>query len=90
MKLHSKRIFLKSILIAIFLCIVFWFIETLEYSLFNEARSFMDACFYHIPPYSLFIRLSHVVIILTLGGIIGLLFERDHKRTVAILATARD
>ena len=93
MKLQSRHIFAKSILISLIFGISFWiaesiahmfyFSETFEYFLNHEPLSFMDAFVYQVPEYSLFIRLICVAATLIIGGIIGFLLERDHKRTIA-------
>ncbi len=89
MKLHSKHIFLKSILLAVVLGIVFCIAEAIEYSLAYK-MPFIDAYFNNVSPYSLFIRLGYVAIIVTAGGVIGFLLERGHKRIAALLAKERD
>jgi len=99
-KLQSSHIFIKSILIALVFSLFFWlaesaahmfyFSETFEYFLNHEPLTFMDAFVYHVPKYSLFIRLICSTAILLVGGVIGLLLERDHKRTAALLDRERD
>ena len=90
MKLQSKHIFLKSILLALFFCFIFWFMETLEYFLTDDAVSFTDSLLEHISLNFLLIRLCYVIVVLTGGGIIGLLLERDTKRTAALLEKEQD
>ena len=100
MKLQSKHIFIKSILIAFIFGLFFWvaesiahmfyFSETFEYFLNHEPLTFMDAFVYQVPQYSLFIRLICIATILLIGGIIGLLLERDCKRTALSLGRARE
>jgi hypothetical protein len=99
-KLQSRHIFFKSILIAVFFSIFFWvaesvahmfyFSETFEYFLSHEPLDFMDAFIYHVPKYSLFIRLVFISTTMFMGGIIGFLLERDHKHTAELLARERD
>ena len=100
MKLQSENIFVKAIFISVILCIAFWlgesaahmfyFTETFEYFLSNEPLNFMDAFLYHVPKYSLFIRLVYCAVTLGAGAIIGLLLERDHRRIQALFARERD
>ena len=100
MKLPSTHIFYKAILIAFILSVFFWvaesvahmfyFSETFDYFLTHEPLTFMDAFIYHVPKYSLFIRLLCVTVTLIMGGVIGLLLERDYKRNAALLAKERD
>jgi PAS domain S-box-containing protein len=99
-KLQSRHIFTKSILIALIFSLLFWvaesaahmfyFSETFEYFLNHEPLTFMDAFVYQVPKYSLLIRLICAAAILLMGGIIGLLLERDCKRTALSLARARE
>jgi PAS domain S-box-containing protein len=99
-KLQSRHIFIKSILIALIFGLFFWvaesvahmfyFSETFEYFLNHEPLTFMDAFIYHVPKYSLFIRLICIAATLIMGGVIGLLLERDNKRTAALLDRERD
>ncbi|MDD5728333.1 MAG: PAS domain-containing protein, partial [Victivallales bacterium] len=98
--MQSTHIFLKSILIALLFSIFFWiaesvahmfyFSETFEYFLSHEPLDFMDAFIYHVPQYSLFIRLIFVGATLCTGAVIGLLLERDHKHTAELLRRERD
>ena len=100
MKLQSRHIFFKSILIALFFSVFFWiaesvahmfyFSETFEYFLSHEPLDFMDAFIYHVPKYSLFIRLVFIGITMFMGGVIGFLLERDHKHTAELLSRERD
>jgi PAS domain S-box-containing protein len=98
--MKSSNIFLKVIFIAIILSIFFWvaesiahmfyFSETFDYFLTHEPLTFMDAFIYHVPKYSLFVRLICIVITLTMGGVIGFLLERDYKKNAALLTKERD
>ncbi len=100
MKSKSTNIFFKVIFIALILSAFFWvaesvahmfyFSETFDYFLTHEPLSFMDAFIYHVPKYSLFVRLICIGITLTMGGVIGLLMERDFKKNAALLAKERD
>jgi PAS domain S-box-containing protein len=99
-KLQSKHIFFKAILIALILSIFLWvaesaahmfyFSETFDYFLNHEPLAFMDAFIYQVPKYSLFVRLFSIVATLVTGAIIGLLLERDYKKTATLLTKERD
>lgn len=98
--MQSKHIFLKAILASLIICIFFWiaesiahmfyFTEAFDHFLKNETLTFMDALIYRVPKYSLFIRLICIIATLNVGAIIGLLLERDNKRTAALIAKERD
>lgn len=100
MKVKSQKIFLKAVLTALVLSIFFWvsesivymvyFTETFEYFLNHEPLSFMDAFIYHVPKYSLFIRLTYIGVTLIMGGVIGVLLDRDYKKTAILFARERD
>jgi PAS domain S-box-containing protein len=100
LKLQSKHIFLKSILIAVIVSIVFWFAEsiahmfffheTFEYFLTHEPLSFMDALLYQVPAYSLLIRSICIFASLVIGAVIGILLERDSKKTTSLISRERD
>ena len=100
MKLQSKHIFAKSILIALLFSLFIWlaesvahmfyFSETFEHLLNHEPLGFMDAFIYQVPKYSLFIRLTCITATVLMGGVIGLLLERDYRRTTALLDRERD
>lgn len=100
MKLRSTHVFFKAILIALVLCVFFWvaesaahmfyFSETFDYFLTHEPLTFMDAFIYHVPKYSLFIRLICITVTMIMGGVIGLLLERDYKKNAALLSKERD
>ncbi len=100
MKLKATNIFFKAIFIAIILSIFFWvaesiahmfyFSETFDYFLTHEPLTFMDAFIYHVPKYSLFVRLICIASTLATGGIIGLLLKRDYKKNADLLTKERD
>ena len=100
MKSKPTNIFFKVVFIAIIFSIFFWvaesiahmfyFSETLDYMLVHEPLSFMDPFIHHVPKYSLFVRLIFTGITLVMGGVIGLLLERDYKKNAALLSKERD
>ena len=100
MKLQSQHIFIKSILVTLIFCVVFWvaesiaqmfyFSEAFDHFLNNESLTFMDACMYKIPRYSLFVRLTCVIATLTIGAVVGILLQRDSRRTAELFTRERD
>ena len=100
MNLQSKHILLKTILASLVICIVFWIAESIAHMFYlteafdhflnNKSLTFMDALIYQVPKHSLFIRLICMIATVNVGVIIGLLLERDNKRTAALIAKERD
>ena len=100
MKLQPKHIFLKTIFIAFIFGLFFWIAESIAHMFyFTEAfehiqndkpLAFMDALIYHIPNYSLYIRLISLSVILLMGALVGFLLERDYKKTATMIARERD